>query len=379
MLGKEYIVRLTDEERALCEDTLKRLGAASQKARRAHILLLADVDGPDAWSDAEIAKTCRCRTATVESVRRRCGLEGFERALNGKQRDAPPVPKLLDGQQGAESIALRLGPPLEGYAQWSLRLLARCVVELGIVESISHETVSQTLKNGLCGRKLQYWVNPPEADAEFAAGLEGVLATYAQPYDAQRPVLCMDEQPVQLVRETRTPVEAPAAHPRRVDHEYERAGTAAVFMFTEPLAAWRGVTARSQRTKVDWAEEVAAWLDGRYAHCERVTLVCEHLNTHTPGAFYKAFEPGRARDLVRRLEFRYTPTLGSWLNVAKSELSALTRQCMHGRRIGNLEELRREIGAWATDVNERQRGVDWQMTVTAARYKLKSVYPQIVT
>ena len=238
MLGKEYIVRLTDEERALCEDTLKRPQRRQPEgAPRSHPAARRRRRGPDAWSDAEIAKTCRCRTATVESVRRRCGLEGFERALNGKQRDAPPVPKLLDCQQGAESIALRLGPPLEGYAQWSLRLLARCVVELRIVESISHETVSQTLKNGLCGRKLQYWVNPPEADAEFAAGLEGVLATYAQPYDAQRPVLCMDEQPVQLVRETRTPVEAPAAHPRRVDHEYERSGTATVFMFTEPLAA----------------------------------------------------------------------------------------------------------------------------------------------
>ena len=209
--------------------------------------------------------------------------------------------------------------------------------------------------------------------------MEGVLDTYARPYDEQHPVLCMDEQPVQLVRETRAPVEATAAHPRRVDYEYERAGTAAVFMFTEPLAGWRGVTARPQRTKVDWAEEVAAWLEGRYAHCEKITLVCDNLNTHTEGAFYKAFEPTRAQELVRRIEFRYTPKHGSWLNVAESELSALTRQCMRGRRIGDLEELRRETGAWATDVNERQRGVDWHMTVADARCKLKSVYPKIKT
>ena len=146
MPQKKYVVRLTDEERSLCEDTRKRVSAASQKARRAHILLLADADGPDAWIDAEIAKTCRCRTATVENVRRRCVLEGFERALDGKQRENPPVPKLLNGRQEAEIIALRLGPPPEGYAHWSLRLLARCVVELGIVESISHETVAKTLK-----------------------------------------------------------------------------------------------------------------------------------------------------------------------------------------------------------------------------------------
>ena len=381
MLGKKYIVRLTDEERALCEATLKRLSAASQKARRARILLLADAAGPEAGSDAEIAKTCRCRTATVENVRRHFVLDGFERALEGKQRETPPVSELLAGRQEAEIIALRPEPLLEGYAPWFLRLLARCVVELGIVDSISHETFSQVLENGLRGRKLQYWVIPPEADAEFTAAIEGVLETYARPYDAQRPVLCMAEQPVQLVRESRTPVEATATatHPRRVDYEYERAGTAAVFMFTEPLAGWRGVTVRPQRTKVDWAEEVAARLEGRYAHCEKVTLVCEHLNTHTLGAFYNAFEPGRAGELVRRLEFRYTPKHRNWLNVAESELNALTRQCMRGRRIGGLEELRRETGAWAKDVNEPQRGADWQMTVADARRELKSVYPQIVT
>ena len=379
MPRKKYIVRLTDEERALCEATLKRLSAASQKARLAHILLLADAAGPEARSDAEIAKTCRCRTATVENVRRRYVLDGFKRALECEQREIPPVSKLLDGQQETEIIALRLEPLLEGYAPWFLRLLARCVVELGIVDSISHETVARGLKNGLRGRKLQYWVIPREADAEFAAAMEGVLETYARPYDAQRPVLCMAEQPVQLVRESGTPVEATATHPRGVAHEYERVGTAAVFMFTEPLAGWRGVTARAQRTKVDWAEEVAAWLEGRYAHCEKVTLVCDHLNTHTSGAFYDAFEPGRARELARRLEFRYTPKHRNWLNVADGELNALTRQCMRGRRIGGLEELRRETAAWATDVNEPQRGSDWQMTVADARTELKSVYPQIVT
>ena len=198
---------------------------------------------------------------------------------------------------------------------------------------------------------------PPDADHEFAANMEEVLETYARRYDEQHPVLCMDEQPVQPVRETRTPVEATAAHPRRVAYEYERAGTAAVFLFTEPLAGWRGVAARSQRTKVDWAEEVAALLEGRYAHSERITLVCDNLNTHTKGAFYRVFEPARAR--ARCLEFCYTPKHGSWLNIAESELSVLTPQWMRGRRIGDLEELRRDVAAWASDVNDRQRGVDW--------------------
>ena len=219
---------------------------------------------------------------------------------------------------------------------------------------------------------------PPEADAEFAAGMEDVLETYAQPYDEDNPVVCMDEQPVQLVRETRRTVEATADHPRRIDYEYERAGTASVFMFGEPLAGWRRTTARERRTKVDWAREVAALMEGRYAGCPKVTLVCDNLNTHTRGAFYEAFEPERARRLVRRIEFRYTPKHGSWLNVAECEPGAMTRQCLRHRYIGDLATLRRETAAWSTDVNNRQRGVDWQMRVGDARLKLKSVYPKIL-
>ena len=165
----------------------------------------------------------------------------------------------------------------------------------------------------------------------------------------------MDEQPVQLVKETRAPLPATREHPERVDYEYERAGTAAVFLFCEPLRGWREATARERRTKTDWA--LAALPEGRYAGCERVTLVLDNLNTHTKGAFYKAFEPARARELVRRIEFCYTPRHGSGLNIAENELSAMTRQCLSGRRIGDLEKLQAEIAAWSKDVNTRQRGV----------------------
>ena len=207
--------------------------------------------------------------------------------------------------------------------------------------------------------------------------MEQVLDTYAKPYDAARPVLCMDEQPVQLTKETRRPIPATRDRPRRVDYEYERAGTAAIFLFCEPLAGWRWATARARRTKADWAREMARLLEGRYAGCERITLVCDNLNTHTKGAFYEVFEPARARALVRRIEFCHTPKHGSWLNVAENELSAMTRQCLKDRRIGELDRLRQEIGAWSTDVNNTQRGVDWQMKTEDARCKLKSIYPNI--
>jgi hypothetical protein len=229
----------------------------------------------------------------------------------------------------------------------------------------------------MTNRKLEYWVIPPEADAEFVAGMEEVLETYEKPYDPSCPVLCMDEQPVQLLKETRTPIPATAEHGRRVDYEYERAGTANIFMFTEPLAGWREVAVRATKTKADWAVEMARLLEGRYADCEKVILVCDNLNTHTKGAFYEVFEPERARALVRRIEFRHTPKHGSWLNIAENELSSLTRQCVTGRRFADIPTLQSETAAWSLDVNSTQRGVDWQMKLDDARCKLKSVYPKI--
>lgn len=229
----------------------------------------------------------------------------------------------------------------------------------------------------MTSRKIQYWVIPPEADAEFVANMEEVLETYAKPYDPSCPVLCMDEQPMQLVKETRKPIAATAKHPRRVDYEYERAGTASIFMFTEPLAGWREATARESKTKVDWALEMTRLLDGRYRKSGKVILVCDNLNTHTKGAFYEALPPARARQLVRRIEFRHTPKHGSWLNIAENELSSMTRQSIGGDRIGDLKALRDRIAAWSQDVNKTQRGVDWQMKINDARCKLKSVYPKI--
>ena len=228
-------------------------------------------------------------------------------------------------------------------------------------------------------RKIEYWVIPPQADAEFTARMEEVLDTYEKPYRSAIPVLCMDEQPVQLVKETRTPIAPTLAHGKRVDYEYERASAANIFMFTEPLSGWREVAVRERKTKIDWAIEMARLLEGRYACCQKVIVVCDNLNTHTSGAFYEAFEPERARQLARHMEFCYTPKHGSWLNIAENELSSVTRQCVAGRRIGDIETLREETAAWSTDVNAAQRGVDWQMKTKDARRKLKSVYPNIQT
>lgn len=226
-------------------------------------------------------------------------------------------------------------------------------------------------------RHTQYWVIPPEADAEFTAHMEDVLDVYSRRYNANVPVLCMDEQPVQLVEEVKQPIAATKTRPKRVDYEYRRAGVANIFMFAEPLARWRQVSVREHKTKVDWALEMGALVEGRYKKCTKLIVVCDNLNTHTMGAFYEVFTPARARAIVSRIEFHYTPKHGSWLNIAENELSCLTRQCVSGRRIGSIEKLRDETSAWHNEINTTQRRVDWQMRIDDARFKLKSIYPKI--
>jgi hypothetical protein len=183
-------------------------------------------------------------------------------------------------------------------------------------------------------RKSEYWVIPPEQDAEFVACMEDVLETYAKAYDPQHPVRCMDAQPVQLLQETRVPIAATKQHGERVDYAYERHGTASIFMFAEPLSGFRQATARARRTKAGWALEVAQLLDTRYPDGAYVTLVCDNLNTHTKGAFYEAFEPDRARAYIRRLKFCYPPKHGRWLHVAACALRCLPSQCLRDHRIG---------------------------------------------
>lgn len=226
-------------------------------------------------------------------------------------------------------------------------------------------------------RKIQYWVIPPESDCEFAACMEDVLDVYARPYNPLVPVVCMDEQPIQLLGETRKPIPATKNHAKRVDYEYERAGTASIFMFCEPLAGKRTVSVRPQRTKIDWAFEVEEVLITQYPNAEKVILVCDNLNTHTRGAFYEAFPPEKARQIVSRLEFHHTPKHGSWLNIAESELSAMTSQSLRHRRFSDIKQLSKQIKAWAEKTNQKQRGVDWQFNIEKARHKLKSIYPKV--
>ena len=217
---------------------------------------------------------------------------------------------------------------------------------------------------------------PPEHNADFVAHMEDILELYHLPYDPKRPVICMDEQPIQLVKETRIPLPAQPGQPKSVDYEYERNGTANIFMFTEPLTGWRKTVVSERRTAVDWASEIQCLLDNDYAESDKVILVCDQLNIHKLASLYEAFKPTLARRLVERLEIHHSPKHGSWLNIAENELSALTRQCLD-RRIPDRQTLEQETTAWYTQRNQFQKSVDWQFTTTDARIRLKRLYPQV--
>jgi hypothetical protein len=208
--------------------------------------------------------------------------------------------------------------------------------------------------------------------------MEDVLEVYARPYDPEKPVVCMDEKPYQLLDHKREPLPARPGSIEKVDNEYIRNGTCSIFMFAEPLGSWRHAEARPRRTKKDWAYKIKWLLDEQYPDVEKVVLVEDNLNTHSISSFYEAFAPEEAFRLAQRLELHFTPKHGSWLNIAEIELAAMVAQCLGKRRIPNIETLNTELSAWKTERNQNQKGVDWQFTTDNARIKLKRLYPVIL-
>ena len=206
--------------------------------------------------------------------------------------------------------------------------------------------------------------------------MEDILAVYARPYNPKFPVVCMDESSVQLIGEVHDPIPAAPGHPVLVDDEYVRNGVASIFMEVEPLGGKRKVKITERRTRIDWAHFIKEMLEERYPEAEKVVLVMDNLNTHSPASLYQAFPPEEARYLAERLEIHYTPKHGSWLDIAEIELSVLKRQCLAGR-IENIEKMRAEVSVWNTDRNNRQSKVDWQFTTSDARVKLKRLYPKL--
>ena len=207
--------------------------------------------------------------------------------------------------------------------------------------------------------------------------MEDVLSVYTRPYDERFPQVCLDEKSKQLVGEVREPLPLSPGRPARYDYEYEREGTANLFIVSEPLAGWRHISVTERRTKLDWAHCVKELVDLHYPEAEKIVLVLDNLNTHTPAALYEAFAPAEARRIARKLEIHYTPKHGSWLNMAEIELSVLARQCLD-QRIPDQETLAEEVSAWEAERNVAESSIDWRFTSADARIKLKHLYPEIV-
>ena len=204
--------------------------------------------------------------------------------------------------------------------------------------------------------------------------MEDVLDVYALPLDPQRPQVCFDERPVQLIGDVYTQLPTQPGQVRRYDYEYERNGTANLFVMCQPLVGWREVKATDHRKKVDFAHCMKDLVDVHFPDVEVIRVVLDNLNTHTPGALYEAFEPHEARRILRKLEFHYTPTHGSWLNMAEIEIGVLSRQCLK-QRIGSLDHLQQVASAWTHRRNAQQTTINWQFDVTQARTKLARLYP----
>jgi hypothetical protein len=206
--------------------------------------------------------------------------------------------------------------------------------------------------------------------------MEDILDVYAAGHSQEEPLICMDEASKQLLRDVDEPLALLPGQPVKEDYHYERRGVQALFMFFDPLRGWRRVSNRDSRTRLDWAEEIRRLLEEDYPQAKKVKLVCDNLNTHHLASLYEAFPAEVAHSLARRLEIHYTPRNGSWLNVAEIELSVLARQCLD-RRIGNAEELHRELLAWEAERNAEGSRVVWRFTTADARIKLRHLYPQI--
>ncbi|MGH6855319.1 MAG: IS630 family transposase [Aestuariivirga sp.] len=375
---KKYVVRLSCGERSLLETMIRKGSNPARRLLKARILLKADVsEAGEGWSDNQIIEALATSASMVYRVRKQLVEDGVEAVLSRKPRATPSVPRIFDGEKEAKLIALACSEPPKGRARWTLRLLENKVVELNIVDRASDSTIGRTLKKTFLKPHLkQQWVIPPEANSAFVAAMEDVLAVYTRAHDPDCPVVCLDETSKQLVAETRVPVPMKPGQPARSDYEYERNGTANLFMMFAPLEGWRHVKVTGRHTAVDYAHTLKDLSDSHFPDARKIILVQDNLNTHKPASLYEAFSAAEARRLVERFEWHYTPKHGSWLDMAESELGVLSSQCLD-RRIPDKQTLINEIAAWEKDRNANHTKADWQFTTPEARIRLKHLYPSI--
>jgi transposase len=364
-----YRIELSQAERAELNTILSGGKHAARKLKRAQILLAADAGA----SDEEIARVVAVSGSTVYRTKRRFVEGNLEYALSEEPR--PGAERKLTGKEEALLVATACANPPGGRARWTLELLADAMVKLTDHDSLSHETVRRRLaENGLKPWRRDMWCIP-EVNGEYVARMEDVLDLYAEAPDPERPVVCFDETPVQLIGEVRQPIPAEPGQLERYDYEYRRNGTVNLFVFLDVNRPWRKVKVTQRRTARDYAHCMRDLVDVHYPEATCVRVVQDNLSTHSAGALYEAFPPAEARRILRRLEFHYTPKHASWLNMVEIEIGVLNGQCLD-RRIDDAKRLISEIAAWELRRNAAGAQINWMFTTDKARAKMGRAYPE---
>ena len=367
-MNVRYRVELSQAERDELTAMLSKGKRAARKLKRAQILLAADAG----CSDEEIARTVAVSGSTVYRTKRRFVEGNLERALSEDPR--PGAERKLTGKEEALLVATACASPPEGRARWTLELLAGAMVNLTDHDSLSGETVRRRLaENGLKPWRKDMWCIP-KVDGEYVARMEDVLDLYAEAPDPQRPVVCFDESPTQLIGEVREPIPAKPGQLERYDCEYRRNGTVNLFVFLDAHRPWRRVKVTDRRTNQDFAECMRELVDVDYPDAPIIRVVMDNLSTHSAGALYDAFPAPEARRVLKRLQFHHTPKHASWLNMVEIEIGVLRSQCLD-RRIDDKETILAEVAAWQQRRNAEGAQIQWMFTTEKAREKLRKAYP----
>ena len=367
-MNVRYRVELSQPERDELGALLSGGRHAVRKLKRAQILLAADAGA----ADEAIAATLGVSGSTIYRTKRRLVTASLEGALSEAPR--PGARRKLSGKQEALLVATACSKPPPGRARWTLDLLAGEMVTLTEHEDLSRETVRRRLaENHLKPWRKDMWCIP-KLDGEYVARMEDVLDLYAEAPDPNRPVICFDESPTQLIGEVRQPIPAKPGQLERYDCEYRRNGTVNLFVLLDAHRPWRTVKVTDRRTNQDFAHCMRDLVDLHYPHAPVIRVVMDNLSTHSAGALYDAFPAPQARRLLKRLDFHHTPKHASWLNMVEIEIGVLRSQCLD-RRIDDKDQLVAEISAWERQRNADKAQINWMFTTDKARQKLRKAYP----
>jgi transposase len=372
----KYSVKLNQGQRTTLEEVVKKGTASARKIMHAQILLKSDKGewGPK-WREKQIREALGVGETVIKTTRKRFVENGLEDAIERRKQPKRPEKQRIDGEQEAKLIAVLCTEQSEGQERWTLRALNKRIIELEIVEQVSRETIRTVLKKNKLKPWLEkYWCIGPSHDGNYVFHLEDVLDVYVQAYNEKRPLICVDEGSIQLVGDIRDPLAMEPGKIKRVDYEFERKGYTSIFLACEPFKGKTTTSVKERRGSEDFAHFLKYLVDEVYSTAEKIVVVMDNLNTHTPGSFYKVFPPEEAMRLSKKLEIHYTPLHGSWLNMAEIELSVLGRQALSGR-IKDFQALEERVAAWQAQRDAHPVTIDWRFTVEDARIKLKRLYP----